>query len=262
MKSSRRAAAGQAWTPPVSAPAAVLLLLACGCAGAAPLMHPAHVLEPNQVTVGAGFSGRLAAAPKGFEQQPEQIAEESAVAPGLAPWVAGRMGLGSGFEAGLTYSGRSFRLDGRRAFDLGLPTLSLGLGASGLLPKRRDDLDIRVGGFGADLPVLIGFRSDADIFSLWLGARGGFELLRGEHALPIEAPAPDLAATGEPENEALEGVHLYGGGLLGFRAGFRHVYAVVEVEAVMHYADLTIGSVETAIEQLAVSPSGALIVRF
>ncbi len=253
----RRAQPPMPLSTAVAGLSSVLGLLACGCAGAAPLMHPAHVLAPNEVTVGAGFAGRVAITPKGFEEQSEQITAESAVAPGLAPWVAGRMGLDHAFEAGLTYSGRTIRLAARRAFDLGLPTLSLGLGASGLLPKRRDDIDIRVGGFGADIPVLIGIRSEADIYSLWLGARGGFEMLNGERALPPEELSLEV-----PENEAIEGVHLYGGGLIGFRAGFRHVFAVIEVEAMMHHADVTIGSAEATIEQLALSPSGALIVRF
>jgi hypothetical protein len=235
--------------------------LASGCGGAAPLMHAAHTLEPGQVTVGGGFAGQLQI--DGSSLETEQIRdralEEAAVSPGLAPWVSARLGVEDQLEAGLTYTGRSARVDGRYAFTLGESgALSLGLGASGLLPKRRDDVGLRVGGFGGDVPVLIGWRSKADIYSLWLGARGGAELLNGQRDVPAEL-SPDPAA---PTSEDVDGYHAQIGGLLGMRVGFRYVYAALELGAAMHWAEADIGPETLTLSSFALSPSGALIGLF
>ena len=56
---------------------------------------------------------------------------DALLGPGISPWVSARVGLPHANEAGLTYTGRSLRLDGRHAFSLGGAwALSLGLGAS------------------------------------------------------------------------------------------------------------------------------------
>jgi hypothetical protein len=235
--------------------------LASGCGGAAPLMHSAHVLDPGRVTVGGGFAGQLQLGSDslGEQQLRDRALEEAAVSPGLAPWVSARLGIEDQMEAGLTYTGRSARVDGRYAFELGESgALSLGLGASGLLPKRRDDLGLRVGGFGADLPVLLGWRSSADIYSLWLGARGGGEVLNGQRELPA-AVTPDPDA---PTSEDIEGYHAQVGGLVGLRVGFRYLYAALELGAAMHFAEADIGPETLSVQTFALSPSGALIGRF
>ena len=53
----------------------------------------------------------------------------AAIAPGLAPFVGARVGVGNNFEGGLTYTCRSVRVDRRRGFDDGKGTLAPGLGA-------------------------------------------------------------------------------------------------------------------------------------
>lgn len=112
-----------------------------GCGGGAPLLHPAHTLNPGDVAMGAGLSGRVALLPP--DAPPGLDAEEAAaglealtVAPAIAPWVSARIGLEGANEGGLTYSGRAVRLDGRHAFGLGTPTLSVGLGASVVSARR------------------------------------------------------------------------------------------------------------------------------
>ena len=175
-------------------PLALLGLCATGCGGAAPLMHTAHALPEDEVTVGAGFSGSInVASPElGPENEAEAAVEEGSVSPGFAPWVGGRLGLGGEYDAGLLYTARSIRADLRRSFPFGEDdslAFSVGLGASGLLPKRRDDLGVRIGGFGGDIPFLFGYRSDADIYSFYLGPRLGIEYLNGQRDLPPPIPS-------------------------------------------------------------------------
>ncbi|MBW2527988.1 MAG: hypothetical protein JRI23_27655 [Deltaproteobacteria bacterium] len=223
-------------------------------------MHPAHPLPPDRVSMGAGFSSQFAIDSTTSDLAPvaQQVVHEGMFAPGLAPWAGGRMGIEGDYEAGLTYSGRTIRLDLRRAFVFGAPALSLGLGASGVLPKRRDDLAFRAGGGGADVPLLFGLRSSADIFALWLGARGGFEYLQGSRDLEL---APDSPIDG-PTSEEISAWHGYVGGLAGLRVGFRHVFAVLEVDAAMHWADGDVGPDSVSVRQLGIAPGGALIGQF
>ena len=240
----------------------MLLLWCAGCGGAAPLMHPAHPLKEDELTIGGGFSGTVSLAPSELadEPVPEQLVEQGAVAPGLAPWVGGRLGLGNNLDAGLTYTARAIRLDGRRAWTFGTNdamALSLGLGASGLLPKRQDDIGLRIGGFGGDVPLLFGYMSEADIYGAWLGARFGAEYIRGQHQLEQDPFNPS-----ELVNEDIEGWHAHVGGLGGLRIGFRHVFAVLELSTTMHWAKADVGDVEVTVDQLAIAPSGAFIVRF
>lgn len=239
----------------------VSLLPSCvtACGGGAPLLHPAHPLPEGDVTIGAGFSAAVPVNPQSLAEgeTAERAIEEGAFAEGIAPWVGGRYGLDGSWDAGLTYTGRTVRVDGRYAFDVGGPFMSLGLGASGLLPKRRDDLGLRVGGFGGDLPILIGIASDADIYAGWLGARAGMELLRGQREIP-----PDPLDPSAPIAEQVDGWHAYAGGLVGFRIGFRHVFAAMELGGAMHWAKGSVGDREVSLRQFGLSPAGALIVRF
>lgn len=251
----------RAGVQPKSALVALAAAVAAGgCGGAAPLMHTAHALAEDEVTIGGGFSGTIPVSAPELVGPAEQALESGAFSPGLAPWVGGRLGLASQFDAGLTYTGRAIRLDGRRSFAFGdedEAAVSLGIGASGLLPKRDDDLGSRVGGFGGDVPLLIGWRSTADIYAVWAGVRGGAELLRGQRELVADPTDPSA-----PLVEDLEGWHTHAGGLLGVRVGFRYIFAVFEVGAAMHWAEGSVGAVDVSVQQFTLAPSGALIGRF
>jgi hypothetical protein len=233
-----------------------------GCGGGVPLMHPAHPMEEGEFTLGGGFSGTLGVAGSVIspDANADLILEEGAVAPGIAPWVGARLGIDGSIDAGLTYTGRGARLDGRYAWDLGDEAFSVGLAISGLLPKRQDLADgssFRVGGFGGDLPILFGVRSTADIYCLWLGARAGAELLRGSHDFN-----PDTLADTDPGGEDISGWHAHTGGVIGFRVGFRYVFAAIELDGAMHWASADVGETSVSIRQFALSPAGALVVRF
>lgn len=230
-----------------------------GCGGGVPLMHPVHPLPDGDVTVGAGFSGTVPISPSQLNtvDTADRALEEGAFAPGLAPWVSGRMGLPEDFEAGLTYTGRSARVDGRHAFVFGDTALSLGIGASGLLPKRDDELGMRVGGFGFDVPVLFGWRSDADIYSVWVGPRGGAEYLNGQREVGQDPVDPDLFLV-----EDIGGWHAYAGGVLGMRIGFRYVFATLELDGAMHWAGGNVGETDVTLSQFSLAPAGAIVVKF
>jgi hypothetical protein len=250
--------------PRLPLPAATLALFLTGCGGGAPLLHPAHVLPPGEVMVGGGLSGELALRPLQSTASPNLgTLQDLAVAPGVAPWAAGRMGLEGSNEAGLTYAGRSLRLDARHAFPLGSKaTLSVGLGASAVMAKRPEDADGGgVYGGGADVPVLLGVRSTGDLYALWFGPRVGFEILSGR-LQPDPTSLADVQAK-----------HFYAGLTAGARVGFRHVHLALELNASYHYADGSFGAPATAttaagpvtstsVQQLSLTPAGALQVTF
>ncbi|EYF06293.1 hypothetical protein [Chondromyces apiculatus] len=249
--------------------AGALLGLASGCAGGAPLLHPAHVLPEGEVSVGGGLSGTLLltprAQPSSSSTEPTAATggqvdlEDLTVASGVAPWVAGRVGIAGDNEAGLTYTGRTLRLDGRHAFNLGAPTLSVGLGASAILARRPGsgaDASSVYGG-GVDVPILLGFRSSADVYALWLGPRVGFSLLRGSLQRGDAADPND-----SPDVAEVSARHLQLGFVLGLRAGFRHLHVAVEVGAAYHRADGELDGTDLSLEQAALAPGGGLILSF
>jgi hypothetical protein len=232
------------------------------------LLHPAHVLPPGDVSVGAGVSGQLALKPLPPESQANAqhvgSLQNLSVAPGVAPWVSGRVGIVGGNEAGLTYAGRELRLDARHAFSLGKVTLSAGLGASAVIARRPGDGADGSGVFGggADVPLLIGVKSTNDIYALWFGPRAGFEIISGRLQLAEAASSLfDISAR-----------HFYGGLVAGMRVGFRHVHAAIELNAAYHRADgsfKTTGppgspgtSTSTSVQQITLTPAGALEISF
>ncbi|MCC6559085.1 MAG: hypothetical protein IT372_39680 [Polyangiaceae bacterium] len=241
------------------AAAAACCAAVSGCAGGAPLLHPAHVLRPGVASVGAGLSGDFVVLPRAAAGTAAGDLEDLTAAPGIAPWVAGRVGLDGSNEAGLTYTGRTVRVDGRHALSLGTPTLSVGLGAAAVLARRPGhgaDGGSVYGG-GLDAPVLLGFQSRSDVYSLWLGPRIGFELLRGR----LQGDDID-PATGEVPLLDVSGQHLQLGFVLGFRAGFRHLHVALEAGAAYHHATGTIGDDSLVIDQATIAPGGGLIVTF
>lgn len=231
-----------------------------GCAGATPLLHPAHTLPPGNVAAGVGVVGNVAALdlePAANDKSVE-ILEDFSVAPGVGPWVAARVGLPAESELGLTYAGRTIRLDARHAFRVGDEIyLSLGAGASGLIPRERGDDLGSVHGGGGDLPLILGWRSDAELYSVWGGPRAGFSILRGDIA------GSELSETADPDSLIpFSGKDVWVGGLLGAKVGFRTFHVAIEVDVAYHLADGTFGELEGAIGQLTITPSGALVLTF
>jgi hypothetical protein len=234
-----------------------VLLSACG--GGGPLLHPAHTLAEGDVTFAAGTSGRLtlgglrraeraldgaAAIPGGARTDEERQGftngslSEVAVAPGVAPFIAARVGLGHHNEAGLAYTGRGARLDARHAFEWPKLAISIGGAALGTFadsgrqgqPSPEGSgfglrtLSLRsVSGYGFEVPALFGYRSDADVVKLWTGLRAGFDRY-GYNASTIETPGQSASVHGKA-------TRFWGGGLVGFSVGLAPIEVRVEVDA-------------------------------
>jgi hypothetical protein len=190
------------------------------------------------------------------------VLQAAAISPGVSPWVAARVGLEGDNEVGISYLGRTARLDARHAFSFGAPTLSVGLGASFIIPERPgpDQIANGVYGGGLDLPILIGAHSRSDLYALWIGPRAGFELLRGNVAETALLPG-----VGTP-SDALSDVtatHIYAGGVAGLRVGFRHLHVAIELDANYHRAWGTLGTLPSVtIEAFSLTPAGALVATF
>lgn len=268
-----------------------------GCGGGAPLLHPAHTLPEGDVTFAAGTSGHFALGDLGRADR--RLDEASsipggartgaertdfvqgalvrfAVAPGVAPFVGARVGLGSHNEAGLSYFGRGVRLDARHAFEWPSVALSLGAAVSGALsragdrPTRRlsdetgSDAGLRaieltsLRGYGCELPVLFGYRSDADVVKLWAGIRAGLERDLFDVSL-VESPDVALATEGDA-------LRIYGGGLVGFSVGLSPIEVRVEVDAAyqaVHGNIVTLdGELEGDVSGLSLTPAMAISGKF
>jgi hypothetical protein len=256
--------------------------LTCGgCGGGVPLLYPARTLAAGDVRVSGGTSANLlvgslgsavsAAHVEALQAPPAALPPQgpsyakgalvlAAVAPGVAPYTSGRVGLGERFEGGVTYTGRAAHVDVRRSFDSGDVSLSLGLGletpvygdtGSGTLPQV--DLS-SVRGYGADIPVVVGWQSAARVYMLWGGLRAGWDHV--DVASPLVTPAP-----GGP-SLTLVADRFYGSGVLGLAAGFRHVHAALELDVAYQTVQGMFGASTTSVQGLSVAPAGALWVTF
>jgi hypothetical protein len=251
----------------VSLAAGVAALGLGGCGGGAPLLHPAHTLPNGKVAFAAGTSGRLllgglrdaereleaAGAESGGASTPAERARFAsgaiarfAVGPGVAPFVAGRVGLGNHNEAGLAYTGRGVRLDGRHAWERESVALSVGLAGLGTLARPGDrppnhvndapggDTSLRrvkltsASDYGLELPVLFGYRSSADVVKAWAGLRAG--LARDSFELTL-VESPD-----EPWGSDGHALRWWSGGLVGFSVGLAPIEVRVELNAAFESA--------------------------
>lgn len=271
---------------------AALLLAACG--GGTALMHPAHTLPKGRFSAGAGVSNhfvfgepkdridraRAAARAESTSNGASADLEAGALAlaltgPGLAPWLGARAGLGSNVEVGATYTGRAGRFDGRYAFQNEMFALSVGGGLSAVTerPERSgmlassgsegiDALKVgRTRGWGGDLPVLIGFRTDISLVQAWLGARAGFERLSGEIVY-------QLASSSEQWVD-LDGARWYTGGLFGLSVGVHPIWVVIEVDAMYQHLsgewqrrEPGAGTDSARWSGATITPTGALVGQF
>ena len=188
---------------------AAALSLLSGCGGGVPLLHPAQVLPAGRTAFAVGVSDRFllgearhlledgASPPSGAAPESDPRPARGALVtlaegPAVAPFAAARVGIPGSNEAGLSYSGQALRGDLRHAFDWGAYALSAGFGFTGRFGQRSHDLPPNVDlsgahGFGADLPILFGYRTDADLISVWGGVRGSFDHWSGTVLLDQKA---------------------------------------------------------------------------
>lgn len=262
-----------------------LCLFATGCGGGVPLLHGAHALPEGVVRAQVGTSAQIATGGLASDvREARRIAAEdpsklppaksddyakgalvlASVAPGLAPLVGARAGVGNGVEGGIGYTGRALRIDGRKVFDWSNGVaLSLGIGASGAF--YGDDpqtalpaLDLsKLRAFGGDVPILVGWKSQAGLYQAWAGARAGYERATIE-SLTSE---PKAVSLGTPPI-GLEADRFWGGGLVGLAAGFRRVHVAVEIAAAYQSVKGTYNGSSVSVQGLALTPATALWVTF
>jgi hypothetical protein len=263
-------------------PAAACIAIAASCAacgGGTPLLHPAKTLPTGDLRLASGVSANvavggladdlrrardLAASDPATANTQSDYAKgalvSAAVAPGIAPFIAARVGAGNQFEGGLAYTGRAVRADMRRSFDIDRHwSLSLGLGGSAALYGRQQGTDLpdvdlaALHGFGADLPVLIGWESTGGLYMFWAGLRGGFE----HDVVETLTSEPKSVTIGTPPIH-LDATRGYGGGLLGIATGFRHVHVALELDVAYQVVTGTYNSNDVTVKGLTLSPATAL----
>jgi hypothetical protein len=258
---------------------ALAAAIGTGCGGGVPLMHPARTLDAGNVRAAAGVSanfavgslgsdrnaaaaevGGLQAAPQNDPTYAKGALVQAVVAPGLAPFGSARVGLGAQFEAGLTYMGRGARVDLRRSFSWNQLSLSHGAGLSYLFYGSEPEgalpyLDLNsIHGYGADIPVLIGWESGARLFMVWAGVRAGWDHAEIS-ALTSEPPAPNSEVE-------LSATRFYGGGVVGLSAGFRHVHVALEFDVAYQTISGAYFEAQTTVAGISAAPAGALWIDF
>jgi hypothetical protein len=252
-----------------------------GCAGGSPLLHPAHTLEAGVIRAAGGVSANVAVGsiaedvrtardqatrnvdvpgtPGSNPQYAKGALVVAAVAPGLAPFISARVGVGGHAEGGIAYTGRGARIDLRRSFESGSVALSIGAGVTGAFYGRQQGSPLpnveltALHGFGADVPILVGWRSDGGFYELWAGVRAGFERDQIE-SLTSE---PKSVSIGTPPI-SLDATRYYGGGLVGVGTGFRHVHVALELDVAYQSATGEYNGTHVAIGGVALSPATAL----
>lgn len=263
----------------------MLALALSGCAGGSPLLHPARTLASGDVRAAAGVSANVAVGSVANDMRAarEEAARNpdapgvpgtnptyargalvaAAVGPGLAPFVAARVGVGNRFEGGVAYTGRGARIDMRRSFDEGSWSLSTGLGVTGVFYGRQEGSplpNVNLGelhGYGADVPVLVGWQSAAGIYMAWAGVRAGWE----HAAIESVTSEPKSSALGSPSIK-LAAERFYGGGLVGVSSGFRHVHVALELNVAYQTATGDYNATHVNIHGLTLAPATAVWFSF
>jgi hypothetical protein len=262
---------------------AIAALAQCGCAGGLPLLHPARTLRPGEIRASAGLSGNVAVGslsnavrdaendPNGGTNPPggDPIFAKGAlvaasIAPGLAPLAGARVGVGWESEGGLAYTGRAVRADLRRSFDLSEHwSLSIGAGGSSALYGHQEGSSLpnvslnQLHGWGADVPLLVGYESDGGLYMLWLGARGGWE-----HVDISDVTSEPKSVVLGSQPIGLSATRFWGGGLLGLAVGFRHVHVAVELDVSYATVRGNYGNTQATVEGVTLAPGTALWWRF
>jgi hypothetical protein len=188
----------------------------------------------------------------------------ASIGPGLAPIGGARVGVGWQSEGGLAYTGRAVRADFRHSIDLSTHwSLSLGVGGSAALYGHQEGSALpnvslnQLHGWGADVPVLVGYESDGGLYMFWLGARGG-----GEHVDISDVTSEPKAVTlGTPPID-LSATRFWGGGLVGFAVGFRHVHVALELDAAYATISGDYNQTHVTVAGLSLAPATALWWRF
>lgn len=189
---------------------------------------------------------------------------QAAAAPGIAPGVTARVGLGGEFEAGLLYTGRSGRVDLRRSFDLHQRRrASIGLAAYTHLygQPANDSLPSvatqNVRGYGFEIPALLGLLSDSGEMGVWGGLRAGGEWL----SLGRLTSEPKEVTFGV-DPVGLSATRFFAGPTVGGMIGYKIFHLVAELTASFQTIQGSYGDVSGSVRGVALTPSTALVFDF
>jgi hypothetical protein len=237
-------------------------------------MYPARTLPTGAVRASGGTSGNFALGSLANDLQAAEVEAThntslaspgtdptfakgaivaAAIGPGLAPYAAARVGIGERFEGGITYTGRGGRIDARRSFDWDDVSLSIGLGVTadfygGSVPNVTLT---QLHGYGAEVPLLLGWQSAARIYMAWVGVRGGW----------THDDVSDLSATNVPAGTvvpSLSADRFYGGTVVGMAAGFRHIHVALELDAAYQVVSGSYNGSSVTIQGISLAPAAAL----
>jgi hypothetical protein len=157
-------------------------------------------------------------------------------------------------------------VDLRRACLLGKrPTawaLSVGLGFDAAFSGRQTNTltgvdDANLFGLGGDIPVLVGWKSAAGLYYVWMGARFSYE-----HDTIQPRNSEQVPPGGQGTLPELAGDRFAVGGILGLAIGFRHIHVALELEADYAFVTGTFGGVSAHIDGLSLTPATALLLDF
>lgn len=252
-----------------------------------PELHPAQALPAGATAFSAGMgahwvngqaqrevSDAAQAATGAPNAEPADGAKVAAAqwSPGLFPWVNARLGLGSGNEAGLSYTGERIRLNARHAMSRGGTTMSLGLALMTRVPRQStSDTGRSTLGFsepisgldtsqfhavGADLPLLFGWRSSADVVRAWVGIRPSYE--RGYGSISTLSQVTSSTADVHSNYYSVTG-------LFGFAFGLRPLFLAMELDVGTGKSDATLrnsasgNSTSLSVSGYTITPATAII---
>jgi hypothetical protein len=269
-------------TSPIALAAPVTLALTLtACAGGGPLLHPARTLPKGEVRAALGLSGNAVVgslandlrnarneaaanplapgAPGSDPTYARGALVAASVAPGIAPFLGARVGIGDHAEGGITYTGRGARIDMRRSFDGPNASFSIGAGVSGAFYGSQQGASIpnvdltALHGYGADLPLLVGWESDNGLYKVWAGARAGWEHVTIEQLITEEKSVtlglPPLGLTAD---------RYWAGGLVGLATGFRHVHVALEVDVAYQSVRGWFNANNVKVDGLTLAPASAV----
>jgi len=123
--------------------------------------------------------------------------------------------------------------------------------------------EFSAGGFGFDLPILVGWRSAASVVQAWAGVRAGFERVAGD--LPISASVAENAES------RLRANRFWGGGLVGAAIGLEPFWVALELDVA--YSSISASASfppaagtpaerDASLTGWSLAPTGAIIGKF
>jgi len=248
--------------------------------GGLPLLHPARTLPPGEVRAFGGsaatcrwgrsparFATRSPIRTQGASTGDATYAKGALVAASIGPGLAPSVGRASGSAGSPRRAGVHGAGAAGRSPPLDRPSthwsLSLGVAGSAALYGHQDGSSLenvslgQLHGWGADVPVLVGYESEGSLYMLWMGARAG-----GEHVDISDVTSEPKAVTLGMPPISLSATRFWGGGLVGFAVGFRHIHVAFELDVA--YATITGNYNDTpvTVAGLTVAPATALWWRF